>query len=268
MTQNSVTTTSAANGRLWGARSQVWAEVQEGVHRPFYDAVFSRTEVSARTRYLDLGCGSGLAAQIATGLGADVTGLDAAQEMIDIAQARVPQGNFHQGELEELPLADGSFDVVTGFNSFQYASNPVAALAEARRVVVKNGWVAAVVWGDPGEMEATDVVSALKPFMPAPPPGAAGPFALSDKDALRKLAEDAGLSPADIFDVECPFEYPDEETAVSGLCSTGVAVKAAENSSDADVEEAYTMVARKYLQPDGSVRILAKFRCLLAHPKT
>lgn len=71
-----------------------------------------------------------------------------------------------------------------------------------------------------------------------------------------------------MFDVECPFEYSDEETAVSGLCSSGVAVKAAENSSVAEVEEAYTKVARKYLLPDGRVRILAKFRCLLAHPNT
>jgi len=267
MTRNSVTTTSAANGRWWGARAQVWADVQENLCKPLYDAVFARTGVSTQTRYLDLGCGSGLAAQIAKGLGADVTGLDAAQGMIDIAQAKVPQGKFHQGELEELPFADGSFDVITGFNSFQYASNPVAALAEAGRVLVKNGWVAAIVWGDPDEMEATEVVSALKPLLPSPPPGAAGPFALSDKGALRKLVEDAGFSPAAMFDVECPFEYPDEETAVSGLCSSGVAVKAAENSSVADVEEAYTSVARKYLQPDGRVRIMARFRCLLAHPK-
>ena len=268
MTRNSVTTTAAANGRLWGAQAQVWAEVQENLCRPLYDAVFDRTGVSVRTRYLDLGCGSGLAAQIAAGLGADVTGLDAAQGMIDIARAKVPEGRFHQGELEELPFADSSFDVVTGFNSFQYASNPVAALAEAGRVVVKNGWVAAIVWGDPEDMEATEVVTALKPLLPAPPPGAAGPFALSDKGALRKLVEDAGFSPVDIFDVECPFEYPDEETAVSGLCSSGVAVKAAENSSVADVEEAYARVARKYLLPDGRVHMMAKFRCLLAHPNT
>jgi ubiquinone/menaquinone biosynthesis C-methylase UbiE len=45
--------------------------------------------------------------------------------------------------MEELPFADGTFDVVTGFNSFQYASSPVAAVKEAKRVARKGGYVVA-----------------------------------------------------------------------------------------------------------------------------
>jgi ubiquinone/menaquinone biosynthesis C-methylase UbiE len=49
--------------------------------------------------------------------------------------------------MEELPYADASFDVVTGFSSFQFAENPVNALREARRVVKPGGYVAMVAWG-------------------------------------------------------------------------------------------------------------------------
>jgi ubiquinone/menaquinone biosynthesis C-methylase UbiE len=53
--------------------------------------------------------------------------------MLAIARTRVPDGDFHVGELESLPFPDGTFDLVTGFNAFQYAANPVAALADARK---------------------------------------------------------------------------------------------------------------------------------------
>jgi len=266
MTRQNNPTTSEVNGRLWGVRAEDWANIQEGFGRPLYESVFRNIDVKSGTRYLDVGCGSGTAAQMASTLGAEVTGLDAAADLLQIARTRMPQANFHCGDLEKPPFPDNSFDVVTGFNSFQYAGNPEVALSEARRIAKDDGWVAVAVWGDPDGMEATEVVTALKPFMPTPPPGAPGPFALSNEDALRHFLTNAGLKPTDVFDVECPFDYPNEAIAVRGLCSSGVAVKAAEFSSDQAVEEAYKRVATKFLQADGSVRIIARFRCMLARP--
>ena len=75
-----------------------------------------------------------------------MTGLDAAEDMLRMARARVQQGTFHQGELEDLPFKEGAFDLVTGFNSIQYAASPAGALAEAERVVTGDGWVATVVY--------------------------------------------------------------------------------------------------------------------------
>ena len=126
--------TGKLNGRLWGARARDWAELQESMTRPVYDAVFERTGVGAQTNYLDVGCGSGLAAQLAAERGAKVSGVDAAENLLAIAQSRVSAGQFRVADLEELPFADHTFDVVTGFNSFQYAGNPDAALAQAKRV--------------------------------------------------------------------------------------------------------------------------------------
>ncbi|MFT6451672.1 MAG: SAM-dependent methyltransferase [Halocynthiibacter sp.] len=268
MARQSNPTTSEANGRLWGARAQDWADVQEAVHRPLYEAVLAKTNVNSGTSYFDVGCGSGMAAQMARALGAEVSGLDAAADLLHIARTRTPSAKLHRGDLEKLPFADNTFDVVTGFNSFQYAGNLEGALWEARRVTKDDGWVAVVVWGRPDGMEAAEIVSALKPFMPAPPPGAPGPFALSNEDALHQFAINAGLNPAEIFDVECPFCYPNVSTAVRGQSSSGVARKAAEFSSDQAVEDAYKRVSTKFLQPDGSVRINARFLCLLARLQT
>jgi SAM-dependent methyltransferase len=256
--------TSPTHGRLWGARAQDWADIQEGMVRPVYDAVFDRSRVTAGARYLDVGCGAGMAAQIAAARRARVSGIDASDALLAIARTRVPEGDFRQGDLEELPFDDASFDVVTGFNSLQYAGNPMIALRDARRVVRPGGTIVVVTWGDPVGMEAAAVVSALGPLMPPPPPGAPGPFALSSESALREFAASAGLQAVDVFDVDSPFVYPDQDTAVRGLNSSGVAVRAMEHTSEQAVAEAHRKAIAPFRQADGSYRIRASFRCLLA----
>jgi SAM-dependent methyltransferase len=256
--------TAAANGRLWGARARDWAELQELQFRPLYTAVFERTGVGAGTRYLDVGCGAGLAAQIAAARGAKVSAIDAAAGLLAIARERTPAADIRQGELEELPFADGEFEVVTGFNSFQYAGNPVAALREGRRVTNANGKVVVVTWGDPQGMEAVSVITALKSLMPPPPPGAPGPFALSEEKALRQFAIDAGLKPVEVFDVDNPFSFADEASALRGWASSGVAVRACEHAGDAAVREAHAKAIAPFRKPNGSYRIGASFRCLVA----
>ena len=110
-----------------------------------------------------------------------------------------PKPTSGKGIWKNSLLPNQSFDVVTGFNSFQYAGNPAVALAEARRVLRPEGTIVIATWGDPKEMEAAGVVAALKSLLPPPPPGAPGPFALSDEAALKKFAADAGLIPIEIF---------------------------------------------------------------------
>jgi SAM-dependent methyltransferase len=258
--------TAKVNGQLWGARARDWAEIQEQSVRPVYHEVLKRTEVGNTTRYLDVGCGSGMAANMAADLGADVSGIDASEELLMIAKERVQKGDFQLGDLEELPFEDDSFDVVTGFNSFQYAGNPMVALAEARRVTKPNGRIVIVTWGTPEGMEAAAVVAALKPVMPAPPPRAPGPFALSDETVLRDFASAAGLQPISVFDVQSPWSYPDEATAIRGLGSSGVAARAMAHSGEGAVDAAHAAAIAPFRKSDGSYRINASFRCLLAQP--
>jgi SAM-dependent methyltransferase len=255
--------TAIPNGRLWGARARDWAELQEPQFTGAYEAVFDRTKLGAGSACCDLGCGSGLAAAIAAGRGARVTGLDAAEPLLAIARARVPAGDFRQGELEDLPFENGTFDLVTGFNSFQYAADPVRALAEARRITRREGRVVVMTWGPPEGMEAASLVAALKPLLP-PPAGAPGPFALSDRDALIRFAQSAGLHPLEVDDVACTWTYPDLPTALRAFGSAGVAVRAAENTSQDALDRAHEAALKPFAREDGSYRLGAAFRWLTA----
>jgi len=230
-----------------------------------YLAVFDRIGVRSGAVYLDAGCGAGMASQIAAERGARVSGLDAADNLMTIARARVPHGDFRVGELESLPFPDHTFDLVTGFNSFQYAGNPGVALAEAKRVAKPRASVVIVTWGKPEGMEAASLVGALKSLLPQPPPGAPGPFALSEETALRAFATSAGLDPVEVFDVDSPWQYSDLATALRGLKSSGVAARALEASSEEAVDSAHTQALAPFRQSEGSYRIGATFRCLVAH---
>jgi SAM-dependent methyltransferase len=257
-------TSSEVNGRLWGSRARDWADLQEGQCLPVYEAVFERALVGPHTVYLDAGCGAGLAAQIASRLRAKISALDASSQLLEIALQRVPNGDFRVGELEQLPFADRTFDLVTGFNSFQYAANPEAALAEAKRVARPGGAVAVMTWGPPAGMPAASLVTALRPLLPPPAPGAPGPFALSEESALRNFVERIGLASRELMDVDSPWRYPDEATAIRGLNSSGVAAKAIATSGEDAVTEAHRKALRPFLLSDGSYLIGASFRCLFA----
>jgi SAM-dependent methyltransferase len=165
-----------------------------------------------------------------------------------------------------MGLSMSLLDVVTGFNSFQYAGNPIVALEEAGRVTKSDGKIVIMTWGDPSQMEAASLVIALRPLMPPPPPGAPGPFALSDEAALRKFAIDAKLTPIETFDVDSPFIYSDEVTGIRALNASGVAARAMENTSETAVTEAHRKALAPFRQKDGSYRVNASFRCLLARP--
>lgn len=71
------------------ARARDWAEIQERMLVPLYEAVYERLEVGSGTRLLGLGCGSGLALLIAASRGARVTGADSDRERLALARERM-----------------------------------------------------------------------------------------------------------------------------------------------------------------------------------
>jgi hypothetical protein len=136
----------------------------------------------------------------------------------------------------------------------------------SKRIAKPTGRIVVMTWGAPEGMQAAALVAALKPLLPPAPPGAPGPFALSEPSALRALAESAGLQPLKVSDVLCHWEYPDLTTALRGLASSGVAVRAAQQSGVEAVNEAHALALAPFRQSHGGYRIGAAFRWLLAAP--
>jgi SAM-dependent methyltransferase len=259
-----ITGSSQMQGDLWSARARDYAELQEGYFRPLYESVQRRPELAKSRSSLDVGCGPGLAAQVFARTIANVAGIDASAAFIDIARERLPGRDFRVGEMETLPHADRSFDVVTGFNAFQYAASPVNALRDARRVTQPDGIVVIATWSLPEDCEAAGHLKALGALMPPPPPGAPGPFALSDEAKLRALASDAGLTPIDVVDVECPWVYPNRDVALRAMLSAGPAERAIRNSSMERARSAVENAIEPYRAPSGEYRLNNKFRYLIA----
>jgi SAM-dependent methyltransferase len=257
--------TAAPQGDLWSARARDWAEVQEDTMLPLYRAVLARGAIAAGTRLLDVGCGSGRFAELARRRGAAVSGLDAAPGLLAIARTRVPDGDLHVGEIEQLPWPDDSFDVVTAFNAVQYAASPVTALREARRVAVRGASLFIATWGAPELCEAGGYLRALGALLPPSPPGAPGPFALSMPGALERLVEDAGLTPGEHVEVECTWPYPDLETALRGLLSAGPAVRAIRHAGEERVRRAVSDAIAPFRTAQGAYQIENTFRYLVAH---
>ena len=256
--------TAQANGRLWGARARDRAEIQEGQFAATFHAVLAHAGVGQGTLHLDAGCGAGMAAALSASLGARVAGIDAAEGMLEIARERTPGGDFRQGDLEALPFADDTFDLVTGFNAFQFASDPVKALREAGRVTRPGGMVVVTTWGNPAGMDAASLIAAMKPMLPPAPPGAPGPFALSEETALRAFAVAGGLTPVTVFDVDSPWFYRDEAAALRGFGAAGVATLARERVGEVAFNAAISAALAPFRQPDCSFRLGARVRCLVA----
>lgn len=256
--------TEIVNGELWGRRARDLVIYQEATIAPVFDAVFQSTGVRGATRYLDIGCGAGSAAAKASALGASTAGLDAFIALIEIAASRVPATTFHVGDLQALPLEDGSFDLVSSFNAIQYAGDVTHALSEVTRVLAPGGAVAIATWGDPEGMEAATVVGAPKPLLPPPPTGTPGPFALSDNAVLRDFVEAGGLDAYQVSGVASPWSYPHEAAALAGLASSGVAARAIEVAGADKVDRVHQWALAPFRRPDGRIEIGATFKMLLA----
>jgi SAM-dependent methyltransferase len=255
--------TAKIQGPIWGTRARDWAEVQEGVAIPLYKAVLSKTAIGEGTSVLDIGCGSGIFCEMAAKRGARVSGIDAAESLLAIAHERVSDGDFRTGEMEVLPYANQTFDVVTGFSSFQFAASPVNALREASRVS-RTGTVVIAVFSKPEENESAVYIAAVGSLLPAPPPGTPGPFALSADGALEALATQAGMTPGKVEKVDCPWEYPDEKTALRGLLSSGPAIRAMQGAGEETVRNVILKAIAPFKTTSGGYRLQNNFCYMIA----
>ena len=241
-------------GELWGNAARDWAEIQEPLHRPLWEAMLNAAEVGTGTRILDAGCGGGGASVLAAERGAQVSGLDAAEELITIACERVPNGDFRVGDIESLPFDDDAFEAVFAANSLQYAEDRVAALCEFGRVCTPKGRIVVGLFGQPEKVQARKIFMAMRDAMPEPPPGG-GPFELSMPGMLEGLFEAAGLKIVEYGETDCPFNYPDFETFWRASISIGPAQGMLRVVSEEKLKLATRDAVKAFRLDDGSILI-------------
>ena len=145
----------------------------------------------------------------------------------------------------------------------QFAANPARALRGAARVS-RTGTVVVGVFGKREASQSAAYIVALGSLLPPPPPGAPGPLALSADGALEALAREAGLMPGAVADVDWPWAYPDERTALRGLLSTGPALRAIEHAGEDAVRDVVLNVIAPFRTGSGGYRIESSYRYMLA----
>jgi len=120
--------------------------------RPLAPQLADLAGVQAGQRALDVGCGPGaLTAELVGRLGAQgVVAADPSEPFVKAARQRHPGVEVALASAEDLPFADGGFDVALAQLVVHFMSDPVAGLAEMRRVTRDGGMVAACVWDHAG----------------------------------------------------------------------------------------------------------------------
>ncbi|MFD0899566.1 class I SAM-dependent methyltransferase [Actinomadura sediminis] len=110
-------------------------------------AVLDAIGDTAGLRVLDAGCGEGYVARTLAAQGADVLGVDVSQGLIDAARAAAagaPAGgggslSFVRAGVDDVPAADGEFDLVVCNHLFSHLQDPTSAIGEFARVLRSGG---------------------------------------------------------------------------------------------------------------------------------
>jgi SAM-dependent methyltransferase len=213
---------------------------------------------------LDIGCGTGVFLRLVAERGAEPFGLDASEALTGLARMRVPTADVRVGDMEVLPYEDDVFDLVTGFNSFFFANDFVAALREAGRVAKPGAPIVIQVWG-PHERNDLEAMKAIvRPFMPPRPADAPAEPDYSAPGVLERLATDAGLVPDASFNARYAFEYADADMLGRMLVApAGIAVLVGPEREE-DVKSAIVTGLASHRRPDGSYRLENEFHYLVA----
>ncbi|HPM76725.1 MAG TPA: methyltransferase domain-containing protein [bacterium] len=121
--------------------------------------VYRQVGLGVRERVLEVGSGGGaIAAELAAKTRGEVVGCDVDPAMLAAAQAAHPQIKFVLSEQARLPFADDCFDFVCCHFTLLWAADPVALLAEMKRVAQSGAAIAALAepdWG--GYLEWPDL---------------------------------------------------------------------------------------------------------------
>jgi SAM-dependent methyltransferase len=156
--------------------------------------IVERVGVQPGEDLLDVATGTGNVAIPAAALGSNVTGLDLTPKLLDVARARAQETGVDvrwiEGDAEELPFPDGSFDRVTSCFGVIFAPRHRVAASELARVARPGATVAFTAWTPGGLMGRFFKASGA--YMPPPPPELEPPFSWGEQEHVRSLFEGTG----------------------------------------------------------------------------
>ncbi|MER7435272.1 class I SAM-dependent methyltransferase [Pseudonocardia alni] len=183
-------TLGAAHRAVWasGDYPAVAAELIPGLG----EVVVDTAAVGPGDRVLDIAAGTGNAAVPAALRGADVVAADLTPELLAVgARLAADRGaalEWVEADAQALPFPDAAFDVVLSCVGVMFAPFHERAAAELLRVCRPGGRIALLAWAPGGFVGG--LLATLRPFVPAPPPGASPPVRWGDEAYLRTLLGD------------------------------------------------------------------------------
>ena len=168
----------------------------------------SRLALKPGTRLLDVACGSGNVAIAAARIGAVVTGVDIAPNLLEDGRERAKAEGvtvqFDEGDAEQLPYPDAAFDAVVSMFGAMFAPRPELAAAELVRTCRSGGRIAMANWTPAGF--AGQILQTVAKHAP-PPPGVPPPLQWGDEAAVRERLRD-GVADLQMTKQVCPIKYP------------------------------------------------------------
>lgn len=179
--------------QVWGSGGHAYDEISAQIASAL-DHCVRRLQPRAGERILDLATGTGWTSRLLAACGAQVTGVDLAEDLIaaarTIGQAQGLPIEYEVGDAESLRFADGAFDAVVSTFGVMFASRPEAAAAEIARVCRKGGRLALATWKPDGGV--FEMFKVMRGYMPAPPsPAPPSPFAWGARERIGELFGDA-----------------------------------------------------------------------------
>jgi ubiquinone/menaquinone biosynthesis C-methylase UbiE len=212
-------------------------------------------------RWIDVGCGTGAFTELVLEQAkpSDVSAVDPAEDQIAFARTKpaIKRANFRQAEAQQLPFADGEFDVAAMALVITFVSDPAQAVAEMKRVVKSGGMIGTYVWDFLGkgntQQPLREAVEARGiPVLPMPG------HVHSRLESLRAIFTAAGLDAVSVRPIEIEISYADFDeywTAQTGFANT--VVQHMRKMSEAQVEELKAHL-REHLPRDKNGRIVYK----------
>jgi ubiquinone/menaquinone biosynthesis C-methylase UbiE len=168
------------------------------------EALVSSLGIKKGMSVLDLGCGDGTTAIPEAKLGAQVLGIDIAENLVEAGNARAQREGlanciFRQGDATNLHgLNEGSFDLVVSIFGAMFAPDPFAVAKEMARVTRHGGRIIMGNWipGDPTLV--AQILKISSAFTPPPPEGFISPMLWGIEKNVTERFESAGISSDDI----------------------------------------------------------------------